>query len=240
MNNMNVPMRGLYKRGDIYWIAYKAVGSVIRESTGTPDRKLAESVLAKRRAEVFEGRWIGRCRDTRTPVRQAIQEFLTVYSQPRKVSWKDDRFVLGRFATFLGPNTDLQKIDRRTVERFQVELLAHSISKARVNRYIAALKCFFNRCIDWGKLQANPCKGIKLYPETPRTHCAGSWTNHPVGRPMFSTAEAGSAGGVADRSPSGRHSSTHMASHRFRARADSDHAGKDPDTFTAAHERSIG
>lgn len=170
MNNMNVPMRGLYKRGDIYWIAYKAVGRVIRESTGTPDRKLAEAVLSKRRAEVFEGRWTGRRRDTQTPLPQAIQEFLTVYSKPRKVSWKDDRFVLGRFFKFLGPNTHLQDIDRRLVERFQLELLSGGISKARVNRYLAALKCFFNRCIDWGKLLANPCKGIKLYPETPRTH----------------------------------------------------------------------
>ena len=163
-------MRGLYKRGEIYWLAYKAIGGVVRESTGTPDRKLAEAVLAKRRAEVFEGRWTGRLRDTQTPLRPAILEFLTVYSRPRKVSWKDDRFVLGRFAQFLGPNAHLQEIDRRLVERFQLHLLSNGISKARVNRYLAALKCFFNRCIDWQKLELNPCRGIKLYPETPRTH----------------------------------------------------------------------
>jgi integrase len=119
---------------------------------------------------VFEGRWTGRRRDTQTPLRQAIQEFLTVYSQPRKVSWKDDRYMLGWFLKFLGGNAHLQDVDRRLVERFQLELLSCGISKARVNRYIATLKCFFNRYIDWGKLQTNPCKGIKLYPETPRTH----------------------------------------------------------------------
>ena len=78
-------------------------------------RVLAEAVLAKRRAEVFEARWTGRRRDTQTPLRQAIQEFLTVYSQPRKVSWKDDRFMLGWFFKFLGPNAHLQDIDRRRV-----------------------------------------------------------------------------------------------------------------------------
>src|SRR6266498_2960502 len=96
MNSMNVLMRGLYKRGEVYWIAYKTAGRVVRESTGTIDRKLAEAVLSKRRAEVFEGRWTGKLRDTKTPLRQAIQEFLTVYSQPRKVSWKDDRRMLDR------------------------------------------------------------------------------------------------------------------------------------------------
>ena len=38
-------MRGIYKRGNIYWVAYKAANRVIRESTGTPDRKLAEASL---------------------------------------------------------------------------------------------------------------------------------------------------------------------------------------------------
>src|SRR5713226_9249342 len=128
MNNMNLPMRGLYKRGDIYWIAYKAVGRVIRESTGTPDRKLAEAVLAKRRAEVFEGRWTGRLRDVKTPLRQAIQEFLNLYSRPRKVSWEDDRLVLDRFAAFVGPHAYLQDIDRRGVEQFQLSLLSRGIS----------------------------------------------------------------------------------------------------------------
>ena len=163
-------MRGLYKRGEIYWMAYKAASGVIRESTGTNDRRLAEAVLAKRRAEVFEGRWTGRLRDTRVALQQAIQEFMTVYSKPRKVAWRDDLLVLGRLAAFAGPNAHLQDIDRRLVERFLLDLLGDRISKARVNRYTAALKCFFNRFIEWGSIQTNPCRGIKLYPETARTH----------------------------------------------------------------------
>jgi integrase len=170
MNRINTTMRGIYKRGQIYWIAYKAGGWIIRESTGTADRKLAEGVLAKRRAEVFEGRWVGRLRDIKTPLAQAIQEFIAVYSQPRKVSWEDDELILGRFAEFVGARTFAQDIDRRTVERFQVHLLSQKISKARVNRYLATFKCFFNRLIDWQKLETNPCRGIKLYQETPRTH----------------------------------------------------------------------
>src|SRR5216684_5681245 len=170
MNRIIPTMRGIYKRGKIYWIAYKTVNRLIRESTGTVDRKLAEAVLAKRRAEVFEGRWTGRLRDVKTPLRQAIQEFLNVYSRPRKVSWEDDQLILGRFATFVGPHACLQDIDRQRVEQFQLSLLSRGISKARLNRYTAALKCFFNRFIDWKKIQVNPCRGIKLYPEPPRTH----------------------------------------------------------------------
>ncbi len=170
MNTIIPTMRGIYKRGKIYWIAYKTVNRLIRESTGTVDRKLAEAVLSKRRAEVFEGHWTGRLRDVKTSLRQAIQEFLNVYSRPRKVSWEDDQLILDRFATFVGPHACLQDIDRQRVEQFQLSLLSRGISKARLNRYTAALKCFFNRFIDWKKIQVNPCRGIKLYPEPPRTH----------------------------------------------------------------------
>src|SRR5689334_20114243 len=127
MNRINSEMRGIYKRGLIYWIAYKAGSRVIRESTGTRDSKLAKGVLDKRRAEVFEGRWVGRLRDVKTPVRQAIREFITVYSQPRKVSWEDDQLVLDRFAQFVGENAFVQDIDRRLIEQFQVHLLTQKV-----------------------------------------------------------------------------------------------------------------
>jgi integrase len=163
-------MRGIYKRGKIYWIAYKTAGRIVRESTGTNDRKLAEGVLAKRRAEVFEGRWVGRLRDIKIPLRQAVQEFITVYSQPRKVAWEDDQLILDRFASFVGETAYVQDIDRHLIEQFQLELLSKRISKPSVNRYLATIKCFFNRLIDWHSLQINPCRGIKMYPETSRTH----------------------------------------------------------------------
>jgi len=163
-------MRGVYKRGNIFWIAYKAGPRVIRESTGSSDRKLAIGALDKRRAEVFEGRWVGRARDVRTPLSEAIQEFMTVYSKPRKVSSRDDQIILNRLQAFIGPNGCLQDVDRHAVEQFQLRILAGGASKARVNRYTAILKCFFNRFVDWGKLTSNPCKGIRLYPEAARTH----------------------------------------------------------------------
>jgi integrase len=163
-------MRGIYRRGNIYWIAYKTGRRTVRESTGTSDRKLAIGALDKRRAEVFEGRWVGRVRDVRTPLSEAVQEFMTVYSKPRKVSWKDDQIILKRLEAFTGPDCYVQDIDRHAVEQFQLRILASGASKARVNRYTAILKCFFNRFVDWGKIKSNPCKGIRLYPESSRTH----------------------------------------------------------------------
>ena len=37
-----------------------------------------------------------------------------------------------------------------------------------MNRYMASLKSFFYRHIEWGNIQKNPVKGVKMFPETMR------------------------------------------------------------------------
>ena len=156
---------GLYLRGGVWWMSYTINGKRLRESTEYSDRKAAYLVLAKVQVAVKEGKWFGKVKEVKTPMPEAIAEFMTLYSKQRKVSWTDDEAMLKRFAEFLGPSVYLQDVDRLKVEQFQNHLLLKGLSKARINRYTASLKCFFNRCIDWGKLKTNPVKGIKMYPE---------------------------------------------------------------------------
>lgn len=156
---------GLYLRGGVWWMSYTINGKRLRESTEYSDRKAAGLVLSKVQVAIKESKWFGKVKEVKTPFPMAIAEFMTLYSKQRKVSWTDDETVLNKFSKFLGPEVCLQDVDRLKVEQFQNHLLSKSLTKARVNRYTAALKCFFNRCIDWGKIKANPVKGIKLYPE---------------------------------------------------------------------------
>jgi len=170
---MNADMKrerrdGLYLRGGVWWMSYTINGKRLRESTEYSDRKAASLVLAKVQVAVKEGKWFGKVKEVKTSFPAAIEDFLNLYSKQRKVSWTDDETVLKRFSKFLGPEVCLQDVDRLKVEQFQNHLLSKGLTKARVNRYTASLKCFFNRCIDWGKLKANPVKGIKLYAESMR------------------------------------------------------------------------
>jgi hypothetical protein len=45
------------KPGKIWWINYTCDGQQVRESTGTPSKKRAEQILAKRQAEILEDRF---------------------------------------------------------------------------------------------------------------------------------------------------------------------------------------
>ena len=49
--------KGLYKRGQMYWMAFRVNGKLYRESAGVKSQKEAEYVLAKRRKEISEGEW---------------------------------------------------------------------------------------------------------------------------------------------------------------------------------------
>lgn len=159
---------GLYRRGRLWWMSYRVGARRIRESTGYSDRKAAELVLAKVQVTIKERKWFGKCTEIAMPLGQAIDDFMTLYSKPRKASWKDDQGMLNLLQNFVGKNVTLQEIDRFTIERFLRHILARRVTPARVNRYIAALKSFWYRQIEWGKAILNPLKGIKLYPETMR------------------------------------------------------------------------
>ena len=49
--------KGLYKRGNIYWIRYAGLdGRTIRESTGSEKFRDAEALLLKRKQAIKEGK----------------------------------------------------------------------------------------------------------------------------------------------------------------------------------------
>jgi len=50
-------MRGLYKRGDVWWCCYKSMSGIVRQSTGKTDYNEAIDFLGKRLAEVKVGKY---------------------------------------------------------------------------------------------------------------------------------------------------------------------------------------
>src|SRR5947207_2615485 len=49
---------GVFKRGTTWQIRYTVNGRTLRESTGAESKRLAEQILAKRKAQVAEGRFL--------------------------------------------------------------------------------------------------------------------------------------------------------------------------------------
>ena len=84
----------VFKKQGVYWIDYYVNGRRKRERIG-PDKRLAETVLRKRKVKIAEGKWL----DKQKPITTTFDKFADAYVQwiapdptkgipPRKRSWK--------------------------------------------------------------------------------------------------------------------------------------------------------
>jgi integrase len=137
----------VFKKQGVYWIDYYVNGHRKRERIG-PDKRLAETVLRKRKVEIAEGRFLERKRPITTMFNELAQAYLT-YSRENKRSWERDERSVKALAEVLGGKW-LTEITPATIERYKAGRLA-SISRhgrrlrpATVNRELACLKHMFN------------------------------------------------------------------------------------------------
>ena len=70
---------GLYKRQRTWWMRFDYRGQTVRRTTGTTDRRLAESIFAKVRVKMAEGRYF----DTLQEQDRTVAEMMTRYLRER-------------------------------------------------------------------------------------------------------------------------------------------------------------
>ncbi len=184
----------LYRRDENWFIDYRANGRRIREKIG-PNKKLAESVLAKRKLELAEKKFLDVRKVSRETFRSFAQKYLD-WVQGRIRSISQERTYLRRLNETFG-DIALSDIDVARVEKFMAQRLKESkhhpfrgnavrnldgevlqskikawhlknsktISKSYVNRETACLRRILNKAADWKLIPAKPLGGLKLYDE---------------------------------------------------------------------------
>ena len=118
-----------------------------REKIG-PNRKLALTVLAKRRIEIAEGKFLDIRRKPKVLFRDFAREYLE-YSRANKRSWGRDQTSLGNLLPVFG-EMYLSDITPGQIERYKAQRLL-KVKPATVNRELACLKHMFNKAIEWGQ-----------------------------------------------------------------------------------------
>jgi hypothetical protein len=93
---------GVFKKQGVYWIDYYVQGHRKRERIG-PDKRLAETVLRKRKVAVAEGRFLERQRPVTTTFDELADTDLR-YSrdQQQKRSWTRDRTSITTLKIYFG------------------------------------------------------------------------------------------------------------------------------------------
>jgi len=152
----------VYKKGNTYYIDYYADGKRKRECIG-PDKRLAETVLRKRKVEIAEGRHLNIKKNEKIKFREFADEFLALHSKINKKSWKSDFYNLKNIAPFF-KGKNLYEITVQDVERFKAQR-SKGVKPATVNRDLATIKTLFNKAVEWGKLEESPAKKVKFLRE---------------------------------------------------------------------------
>lgn len=130
----------LYKRGNVWYVKITGPdGSLIRQSTGTEDRRAAEEFH-----DTFKAKLWGQSRLGVKPERtwdEAALKWLQEKSNKRSI--RGDKQQIAWFTQYLRGKT-LNTISRQTVQEL-VEKKLGDVSDATRNRYVALIRAIFRR-----------------------------------------------------------------------------------------------
>jgi len=165
---------GIYRKGENYYIDYYVNGERKRECI-SPDKRLTETVLKKRKVEIAEGRYLNIKKKEKISFEEFSEEFLTLHSKPNKKSWQSDFYNLKNIAPFF-KGKNLYEITVHDIERFKVARSKQVIGRFKaarsklvkpstVNRNLATIKTLFNKAVEWGKLEESPARKVKFLRE---------------------------------------------------------------------------
>ncbi len=136
-----------FKKQGVYWVDYYVGGRRKGERIG-PDKKLAETVMQKRKVAIAEGKFLRKQQPVTTTFDDLAQAYLH-YARDNKCSWgRDETSVKKLLEIFSGRR--LTEITPASIERYKTlrraskTIYGRCPTPATLNRELACLKRMFN------------------------------------------------------------------------------------------------
>ncbi len=157
--------KGLYKRGNVWWMTYcDALGTQRFESCRTRNKKEAEDRLTDRRKEAMEGRAPA---PTIKPVAldDLLSRYLEFVSHQRGVRTK--RLHVQHLKRLLG-NPPIHTVTVEILDRYRETRRGEGVGPATMNREMATLKHAMSKAVAWKlvrKAVREDLAGVQKYQE---------------------------------------------------------------------------
>jgi site-specific recombinase XerD len=139
-------------------------GRQVRRSTGTTDRRLAEAIVGKVRAQIVEGRFF----ETREETTRTFEELMERYLVEHAAKKSEPRHYRGyakRLNAFFGGKL-LAEITPKHIVDYKNRRYAAGLKPASINRELASLKKAFNLAVrEWEWCRENPVSKVSREPE---------------------------------------------------------------------------
>ncbi len=144
---MTQKQKGIYKRGNVYWIRYTgAEGKTRYESSKSGSIKVAEKLLVQRKNDVMEGK---------APVKliknYTFNELSVEYHgwAERQKSYQKSKVYLITQLTRTFGNLPLKRFNSMLLEQYQTEKLKSGNKASTVNRLLSTLSHMLTKAIEW-------------------------------------------------------------------------------------------
>lgn len=132
----------VYQNGSrIWWIKYYAAGKARRESSGSPDPRVAEKLLRRRLGEIEADRYVP---PAKVRVAELVDDVIRDYTRQEH---KSTEHVRRRWEVHLKPwfgHRRASEVSTATVERYIDDREKQGANQATVNRELALLRRAFN------------------------------------------------------------------------------------------------
>lgn len=157
---------GIYLKGKNWYIDYYVKGRRKRKKV-SPSKKLAGQVLKDIHVKIAKGEYLGIYEEKKILFDEYAQQYLD-YCKANKAASTYERCARlnVRQLTSAFKGMYLYEITPRMVEKYKA-LRLQSVTPASVNRELACLKHMYTKVTEWGYVNSNPTKGVKLLKEPP-------------------------------------------------------------------------
>jgi integrase len=145
---------GVFKKQGVYWIDYYVQGQRKRERIG-PDKRLADTVLRKRKVEIAEGMFL----DKRKVPRCSFNELANLYLEWAKANHRGYASTRSHVEHLKGEFGALQlgEVTPLIIDSYVAQRAAMR-KPATVNREIEILRPIFRKAQEWGRAIDKPIK----------------------------------------------------------------------------------
>ncbi len=153
----------MYKRsGGIWWVCIRHNGEKIQKSLETTDKKLAQSIEAKIRTEIVEGKYYEKPIGSDKTFSKLIAQFMKEYAPKRSVGMQKNYACYSKHLIPFFGDLNLLAITSRKISRYKVLRYEEGASPATINRETSMLSKAFTVAVeDWEWLDRKPFLKIK-------------------------------------------------------------------------------
>lgn len=152
--------KGIYKRGNVYWIRYAGLdGKTVYESSGNDKFREAEALLIQRRQTVKEGKQPEIKKISNHTFKELSEKYLA-WINGRQKSAKIKGYLTGQLvATFGG--LPLRKFNTVLVEQLQTDSMVRGLKSSSCNKILNVLKHMFTKAVEWDMVESETLKRIR-------------------------------------------------------------------------------